>query len=1413
MDRSQLLHHGRISKVRFSLAGSESVKNDSHVNVKSYDLFRDNLPYPGGVCDAHMGTTDHAYRCQTCYNNKRNCLGHPGHIHLNYPVWSGMAVLEAHKWLKLICFNCGHPIVSEEIYSRFAPKKRLVEASKIARTKNKKCIHCDEIHPLLKKDPTEPLALSAEFYVDKVQTEKYTLLPHKAGEILSRISDETVIKMGKDPASHPRHAILTDIQVPPVTIRPDVKKIGGGRSTNDELTNMLQVLIKKNDSMPPVIPEDIDPKLEKAIFDLSNSYYDFVKAGGENSINSLATRLKGKEGRFRMNQMGKRTRNMCRGTIAGDPRLRADEVGVPMLFARTIQYEETVQEFNKKRLLGYVQNGRKKYPGATKIKKKISGTEYDVGSGRDFDLDTGDIVFRDMLDGDPVNFNRQPSLAISNVSTHWAKVIRDETIMTIMINVLCTPLYNADFDGDAMHLIICAGVAARNEIAELSTVSNWMISHSTSAPSIGQVEDSIVGCAEITRSKVRFNKYHAMLLCQSTSILPSFSDVGKDGISGRDCMSKLLADTPINFTRRATWYKQDMTPYIKYDPSEIHVKIDQGKILTGILDKSSTGKKQTGGIYHIITNEYGATKALEVMFNMQQMAINYMFQFGGTIGISDLMLPREAKSEIDRLSSDIINKSRLITERLHKGEIIPPIGKTVSQYYEELQINTLRVFDDFTDPILTSIDPESNNFFKMIMFGSKGSLGNVFNIMSAIGQKLINGERAREQFGFKRTLAYFPRFDTSPGARGYITNSYLSGMTSSEYVFDAMSARFDLISKSLSTSITGEQNRKSVKNLESIIINNLRFAVKNHNVIQFVYGEDFLDPRKVEKVTFDTTMISDKAFATKYTHTDFPDFLADMTKDRDKYREIFIRVENINTAELMSNTRPMPVNIGRMIRDILREHHKSLKPPTKAVLKDLVAEVRKFVDNLPYILINEIQEARGSKIPEYIQATAWLMQMLARSHLHPNALVASEITPPVLKIIIGSIRLRYSQALISPGTAAGIIAAQSFSDPLTQYMLDSHHRSASGGSSMNFVTKVKEVLGARAVEKLASPSMLLPVLPEYAGDKNKVQEIANTIEVMKLKRFVTVCQIFFEKYGAPEHPDYADEKKMIDDFAKRNKLLTPPGDLTRWCIRMVLNRTTMILKNMSVELIVQQLRDVFPSIYIVHSPENSRKIVLRIYLRNNMFKGQITTQDVRSKIDPLLDTTIRGMNGISGARVVKMIRNKISDDGSIVRNDNVWGISTTGTNIKDILTNDFVDKYRVQSDAIQEMYAMFGIEAARQKIISEIRSIVDICNHRHYLVYADEMSYTGMVTSIESSGLKTRETENVLLRIGFSSPLGTMEEAATNAMEDEVTGITAPLLVGSIPRHGTLYNSFHINREFVQANVKKPDDVLAALFD
>ncbi len=452
-------------------------------------------------------------------------------------------------------------------------------------------------------------------------------------------------------------------------------------------------------------------------------------------------------------------------------------------------------------------------------------------------------------------------------------------------------------------------------------------------------------------------------------------------------------------------------------------------------------------------------------------------------------------------------------------------------------------------------------------------------------------------------------------------------------------------------------------------------------------------------------------------------------------------------------------------------------------------------------------------LPEPIKNAAWLLTMLIRSYLHPAALKDAKMTPAVLRLITDKIRLRFAQALVEPGTAVGIIAAQSYSEPLTQYMLDAHHRSASGGTSKSGMTGAREVLGAKPVAKLAAPTMLIPVLPEYSGDKARVQEIANNIEVMRFRQFVTGLQIFFEKYREIVHPQYIHDQEMLVNFAKYNPLLTPPGDLTKWCIRFMINKTNLILKNMSLELIIARLRELFPDTFIVYSPENAQHIIIRVYTRVSMFKGIITLGEVKELKTALMDTIIRGVDGITVASVVKMLRNKINEDGSVSRDDNIYGISTQGTNMQGIFSNKFVDKYRVQTSAIQETYAMLGIEAARQKAVSELRNIIDVCNHRHYLIYADEMCYTGRVTSIESSGLKTRENSNVLLRLGFTAPLSTMEDAAMNSMEDSVTGITGPLIIGSIPRIGTLYNSFHVNVEFVQANVKHADSYVNELFD
>ena len=1427
MRGSQLLYNSRIHKVRFNIAGTEEILQSSYVPITTYDLFRNNQPYPNGMYDGHLGTTDHSYRCQTCYNNKKNCLGHEGHYILNYPIMSPICINEIRKWLKLICFECGKPIIAESTYAKFPANKRLDEAQKIARTGNRKCVHCKTPHPTIRKDILEPLGNVAEWYEDKRKVREETIFPHKIKQYFERIADSDVVKLGKSVLSHPRNFVVTAIKIPPTSLRPDVKKVGGGRSGNDDITTMLQIIIKKNETIPPVLPAEIDPKLRKALFDLSNAFYDLIKAGGDSAMNSIDQRLRGKQGRFRKTMEGKRVWVMCRSTIVGDITLKINEIGVPLTFAKTVQMAEVVQDYNRNVIMQYINNGRKHYPGATKLVKKNTLIEYSIENIHDVEIENGDILYRDMINGDAVYINRQPSLKPSNISCVYAVVCTDPKVLVLRINVNSCPLYDADFDGDAMNLIVVSSEQGRSEISLLGGIDQWLINHNSST-SIGQVDDSIIGNFQLTLSGVNFDKYHAMMLFNYTSILPDFSEImiGAATTSGRDLVSKLFTEMPINFTRNPTYYKENMSQWVRYDPSDIKVKFERGKHVSGVLDSASIGKKAIGGIYHLVANEYGPNRALELMYNMQQLAVAYNMQHGYTIGVNDLRLSPPARNEVSRIAADIINKSNIITSRLQNGEIIPPIGMTVEEAYEAQQIQTLMAIDDFMEPILSDIDTKHNNLFKFIMSGSKGALENLFNMISAIGQKLINGERIRPKFGHKRTLPYFPRFDTSPESRGYITNSYVQGMTSYEYVFNAMNARFDFISKALSTSVTGEQNRKSIKNLESILVNNLRFATKNHNIIQFAYGEDYLDPRRVEKVKFPTVMISDEELESKYRHVTseaanaiFDTEFAAIKADRNEYRKIFMQIEAINTNELMNDERRMPVNVDRIINDTLSEYSDISKTPDDKQVLAMVETVNNLCVGIPYVLINEIQERLKTPVPEQILAATRLLTMLIRSHLYAKNLIKLAITPDILDIIADKIRLKYARALISPGTAVGIIAAQSFSAPLTQYMLDAHHRSAAGGTSTDTLVRVKEVLGARDVHNLAAPSMIIPVISAYAHNKAKVTEIANNIEVMKLKQFTALWQIFFEKYAEIVHPRYVHESKMIQEFMTLNPLLAPPGDLIRWCIRIVINKTTLILKNMSLELIVNKLHETFPELYIVYTPENAPEIVLRIYIRsslkdtkgNLMFKGHIEHSDIIYVKDLLLDMIIRGVDGIINTSVVQLIRNKIQPNGSIARDNTEYVIKTTGTNLVGILANKFVDPFRVQTDAILETQRMFGIEAARQKIITELRKLVDTCNHRHYTIYADEMTSTGKVTPIERSGLGAREANNYLLRIGFSAPIQTLEEAGINAAVDNMTGITAPLLVGTIPRVGTLYNSLHSDAEMIHAHVKKPDDVFELL--
>ncbi len=982
-----------------------------------------------------------------------------------------------------------------------------------------------------------------------------------------------------------------------------------------------------------------------------------------------------------------------------------------------------------------------------------------------------------------------------------------------------------------MNLLFTRSTRTKNEIMSLASPAQFFIAQKNGRPMVGEAQDSLIGMARLTADKVQISKFHAMKMFEQMPVYHDFSQYPRDKIfTGRDLVSILLIETGnmINFKGQASIFRREQAPFRLYSKSETNVEIDRGKLVSGILDNSSIGEGGQGGIFHIIHNQYGPDAALDACWNVQQLALAYLYQAGLTVSVGDFIIRDESLREVREIETRLIADSMQITKRLNAGKIIPPLGKTIDEHYEEMQMNALNSGDEFWKPIITGVDHQNNNLYQLIFHGSKGKAVNFMSMASAIGQVDMNSARMPEKFG-GRTLPYFTRYDSHPRARGYVTNSYITGMTCEELFLNSQQARYGLIQKALSTSITGMQNRMSIKNLESMIIDNQRKVVKGKNIIQLLYGSDGIDARFLERVKFLTCSadLSDKdfeakykaeskAFGAKFNNKDVQKLLdaefASLSEDRVWYRQRYM-IWEANSGHMFSDRIAVPVNVPRIIEDIV--YNLRLKAPTPAGGLDpvrTVETVQELCKNLIYLYMNEIQEKRQTPIPGYMKSCTLLVQVLIRSYLNTANLIRAGITDEALSLIVNHIRMVISRAFISYGKCVGILAAQSISEPMTQMVLDAVHASGASSVRKQGMFRIKEILGAKPTDKMKSPSMFINVLPQFRTNKLKVQEIANHIEMLPLRQFVRRWQIFYEKYGEPIHPDYVHEKSVFTEFAKYNKyaMENRPKDLAPWCIRVVLDKGKMILKQMKMETIYTKIRQLFPWTFIVYTTDNAPEVILRIYVRNIIAKkSHITTDQMKDVAGEIIDTVMRGIQGIKAAYVQSKNISELQPDGTITTLQ-TYEIFTDGTNLEKILENPYIDPRMTHSDSIVEISQIYGIAAAKLKTLNELRFQVDAASYRHYTIYADEMTYTGFLTSIDRYGSAKRDA-SVMLRISDASPIAVIEESAINGHRDPLKGVSPPIMVGKKPRIGDLYNTFLLDEEFVKNNVQNLADIIAEL--
>ncbi len=1422
-----------VSMVSFYLMGSEDHMKASNCNIISRDLFSNDRPLDAGIYSLSMGTTSYSYRCKTCQNTRDRCPGHFGTVQLRYPVVNPLFRGEVLRWLRQVCHQCGFALgkVSDDGSFRVASSNKAIV-----------CANCNFEQPTILKDPKEPL-----FLLKRLSSgEEFRLYNDEIETIFSRVSEETAAKIsGK---YHPSSLILRTVPAIPNNARPDVRKLKSStRSNNNDTTTFIKNVVSTNEAIPLLLTDEEKEINENLLNILEITYSNMIRdpsgtatssrivGGNGQALTSLGARLRGKEGRIRGNLEGKRFQHGGRSVICGDNFIDIDEVGVPISIAKVLQVPEVVRPYNIDRLMTFFLNKNTTYPGCTKLVKGDTGATYHIASMKDsIKLEYGDILYRDLIDGDNVAMNRAPSLLYSAISGHRARILGNGDTFRLSVNVADT-LYGGDFDGDAMSIYLPHSLISRNECGTLSNLKRWFISLKDRSPAMGVYHDNSIGISEFTRNKIKVNRYHAMQLLSQVkyeNYLHRFKelDPSKSEYSGREIISLLLPE--INFTKRAAFFKPEYSGFIDYKKDETQVIIERGILKSGVLDKKSIGQCVNDSLFHNVYNEYGVDAAIDLLYNIQQVSTQYLLTRGYTINYDDFAIDKKTLKNINDVTASIIHQSNQLTKKYRAGLITPPIGMTVEEFYEQEQMNILSPGDEFTEVVMSSLDHENNNLAKLVSSGTKGKPTNILQISSSIGQMSIKGKRMRKSFDFQRALPYARRFHDEPEAVGFIADSFVTGVTFMSAIAQQQDGRNGITAKALMTGITGYHNRKANKAFEAVIIDNNRRTVKYNFILQQLYGDDGCDIRNAAYVDFGIMLAANDKFDElfKLDESILPQGMKNKTminvldniyenarKSRSIYRNGYSRIESCNFKDtLMSGQQVLPINPLKVLDNVTYYHQEYIQtvvePMSPIEWQDAMNELK---HRLHYTHFNEICEKAKRELPEHIIKSFTLMNIGLDIGLAYKRIVQNKIDTKLMKLISDRIVSKYKKSLIEYGTSIGMLASECTSESMTQRILDSIH--ASGASKSNFLSRIKEVYGAKGTDQLGDPYMDVFIKDEFASDITTMQQIANEIEMMNLKTFVYRAQIFFESYNGVRHPEYKSEQSIFKNFEKHNINQSTPQGLLHWCVRLELSHTTLIEKNMQVSTIFRKLMENYPQLYIIYTDDNADDIIMRIYFNKDMFKrdtviDQYVIHDfLHSK---LLKIVIRGIDGIVSATVMKdfVPRTVEQEDGSMkVIRKHI--IRTQGTNLTSIINHRAVDITKTSSNSILEIQELYGIHAARMKLIQCLREMsgTDI-NIKHYTLIADTLTYNGYVSNIERGGIQESNPDNALLSMSYSHPIQCITEAALTSDRSVVhTNISSSLMLGSTPNIGSNFNTILMNERFIKENTQTTSDLLDAL--
>ena len=601
----------------------------------------------------------------------------------------------------------------------------------------------------------------------ELKTELKTSTGQKRARIIKRLE---VIEAFRESGNNPDWMILTVIPVIPPDLRPMVQ-LDGGRFATSDMNDLYRRIINRNNRLKRLLelgaPDIIVRNEKRMLQEAVDALIDNGRRGrpvtgpGNRALKSLSDMLKGKQGRFRQNLLGKRVDYSGRSVIVVGPELKIYQCGLPKEMAI-----ELFKPFVMKEL---VANGTAhNIKNAKKMVEKLEPAVWDI--------------LEQVIKEHPVMLNRAPTLHRLGIQAFEPTLVEGKAIK--LHPLVCTA-FNADFDGDQMAVHLPLSVEAQAECRFLLLSPNNLLKPSDGGPVAVPSQEMVLGIYYLTQErpgakgegKAFKNMNEAIIAYENHEItLHAKIKVKCQGINKNGEMESRIIESTLGRFIFNEIISQDLG-FVDRSKDENFLKLE--------ID-FHVGKKQLKQILEKCINNHGATKTAETLDAIKSLGYKYSTRAAMTVSISDMEVPAAKKEILAEAESTIENISRNFRRGLLTEE---ERYKAVIETWKEAD-------DEITEALLTGLD-KYNNIFMMADSGARGS-----------------DKQIKQLAGMRGLMA-----DTSGRTIELpIKSNFREGLDVLEYFISAHGARKGLSDTALRTADSGYLTRRLVDVSQDLII-------------------------------------------------------------------------------------------------------------------------------------------------------------------------------------------------------------------------------------------------------------------------------------------------------------------------------------------------------------------------------------------------------------------------------------------------------------------------------------------------------------------------------------------------------------------------------------------------------------------